>query len=84
MGDAITITLILTLAAVVPLLVNFFTDANESIPPDGPPEFDDDGHNDNFTPSDDWPSIIDVTGLETAPKAYFESEHVGADLHCKV
>jgi hypothetical protein len=79
MRDAITIALILTLAAVVPLLIKFFTTENESLSPEGPPsEFGDDEDKDDSTPSDEWPSVIYVTGLEPLPKASLEREHVNS------
>jgi hypothetical protein len=83
MRDAITIALILTLAAVVPLLIRFFTNANEALSSDGPSEFGDDEDKDDTTPpSDDWPSIIEVTGLEGLKKARPERENVSSC--CKV
>jgi hypothetical protein len=81
--DAITIALILTLAVVVPLLIRFLTNANEALSPDGPSEFGDDEDKDDTTPpSDDWPSIIEVTGLEPLPKASLGRKHVNSV--CKV
>jgi hypothetical protein len=82
MRDAITIVLILTLAAVVPLLIRFFT--NESVSPDGPSDFGNDEDEDNPTPSDEWPSIIEVTGLETLPNACLDGEHVNVSSYCKM
>ena len=76
MRDAITIALILSLAAVVPLLIRFFTNANESLSPDGSSELGNDEDNDDSMPPDEWPSIIEVTGLEALPKIRLESEHV--------
>lgn len=82
MRDAITIALILTLAAVVPLLIRLFTNENDSLSLYGPSEFGDGEDNDDSTPSDEWPSIIEVTGLEALPKASLEREHVNP--YCKV
>jgi hypothetical protein len=81
--DAITIALILTLAAVIPLLIGFFTNANKALSSDAPSEFGDDEDKDDTTPpSDDWPSIIEVTGLEPLPKASLGREHINSV--CKV
>ena len=81
-SDAITIALILTLAVVVPLLIRFFTDENEALSPDGLSEFGDEDKDDPTPPSDDWPSVIEVTGLEPLPKASLGREHVNSV--CKV
>jgi hypothetical protein len=68
----------LTLAAVVPLLIRFFTNANEALSPDGLSEFGDDEDKDDSMPPDEWPSIIEVTGVEALPKASLEREHVNS------
>jgi hypothetical protein len=81
MRDAITIALILAVSAVVPLLIRFFTNAKESLSPDYPSEFGDDDKDDS-TPPDEWPTIIEVTGLET--KASLRSEHVKVNSCCRV
>jgi hypothetical protein len=68
---------------VVPLLIKLFTNQNESLSSEGPPEFGDDEDRDDSTPSDEWPSIIYVTGLEPLPKASLESEHVTVNSCCR-
>jgi hypothetical protein len=82
MRDAMTIALILTLAAVVPLLIRFFTNANEAFVRRSPEFGDDDEDKDDSMPPDEWPSIIEFTGVEALPKASLEREHVNSC--CKV
>lgn len=86
MRDITIIALLLTLAAAVPLLIRLFTNNATSSLPDAPETFNDDGDGDgdDSLPTGEWPSIIEVTGLETLPQARLESEYVSANAHCRV